>query len=73
MYCVEYYGVWNMEYYTTAELAEKWGITQRRVAIYCKEGRFEGAILKGRTWLIPGDVEKPQDPRRNKKNSEESK
>ena len=62
-----------MEYYTTAELAEKWGITQRRVAIYCKEGRLEGAILKGRTWLIPGNVEKPQDPRRNKKNSEELK
>ena len=67
-----------MEYYTTAELAEKWGITQRRVAIYCKEGRFEGAILKGRTWLVPGEVEKPDDPttkdqRRNKKNSEESK
>ena len=60
-----------MEYYTTAELAKRWGITQRRVAIYCKEGRFEGAILKGRTWLIPGDVEKPQDPRRIKKNNEE--
>lgn len=34
-----------MEYYTTAELAKKWGITQRRVAIYCKEGRFEGENL----------------------------
>lgn len=56
-----------MEYYTTAELAEKGGITQRRETIYCKEGRFEGVILKGRTWLVPGDVEKPQDPRCNKK------
>ena len=45
-----------MEYYTTAELAKKWGITQRRVAIYCKEGRFDGAVLKGRTWLIPGNI-----------------
>ena len=62
-----------MEYYTTAELADKWGISQRRVAIYCKEGRFEGAILKGRTWLIPANVEKPQDPRRIKKNNEELK
>ena len=56
-----------MEYYTTAELAEKWGITQRRVAIYCKEGRFEGSVLKGRIWLIPGDVEKPDDPRKTRK------
>lgn len=67
------YGGYDMEYYTTAELADKWGISQRRVAIYCKEGRFEGAILKGRTWLIPGNVEKPQDPRRIKKNNEELK
>ena len=55
-----------MEYYTTAELAKKWGITQRRVAIYCKEGHFEGDILKGRICLVPGNVEKPQDPRRIK-------
>ena len=62
-----------MEYYTTAELANKWGVSQRRVAIYCKEGRFEGAILKGRTWLIPWDGGKAQDPRRIKKNNEDLK
>lgn len=31
-----------MEYYTNVELAKKWGITQRRVSIYCKEERGEG-------------------------------
>ena len=56
-----------MECYTTAEMAEIWGITQRRVAIYCKEGRIDGAILKGRTWLIPKDAVKPEDPRRQNK------
>lgn len=56
-----------MEYLTTAEYAEKWNISQRRVAIYCKEGRIKGAILKGRTWLLPPDVEKPEDPRKVKK------
>ena len=56
-----------MTYVTTAELAQKWGISQRRVAIYCKEGRFEGAVLKGRTWLIPGDVKKPEDPSKIRK------
>ena len=60
-----------MEFMSAREAADKWGISQRRVAIYCKEGRFEGAILKGRTWLIPGDVEKPQDPRRIKNSNEE--
>lgn len=60
-----------MEYLTTAECAKKWNISQRRVAIYCKEGRFEGAELKGRTWLIPDDVQKPSDPRRERKMGQE--
>lgn len=51
---------------TTAELAKKWNVSQRRVAIYCKEGRIPGAVLKGRTWLIPEDAEKPSDPRKIK-------
>lgn len=59
-----------MEYFTTAELAEKWGISQRRVGIYCKEGRLEGAMLKGKTWLIPADAAKPEDPRKARKNEQ---
>lgn len=57
-----------MEYLTTAEFAKRWGISQRRVGIYCKEGRLEGAVMKGKTWLIPDSSEKPEDPRKaNKK------
>lgn len=56
-----------MEYLTTAEFAKKWGISQRRVGIYCKEGRLEGAMIKGNTWLIPADAKKPEDPRKTKK------
>ena len=56
-----------MDYLTTAELAKKWGISQRRVSIYCKEGRIDGAILRGNTWLIPEDTKKPEDPRRVRK------
>lgn len=59
-----------MEYLTTAEFAEKWGISQRRVGIYCKEGRLEGAMIKGKTWLIPADAEKPVDPRKARKNEQ---
>lgn len=59
-----------MEYLTTAEFAEKWGISQRRVGIYCKEGRLEGAAIKGKTWLIPADSKKPEDPRKNKKKAD---
>lgn len=61
-----------MEYLTTAEFAEKWGISQRRVGVYCKEGRLEGAIIKGKTWLIPANSEKPLDPRKANKNGREN-
>lgn len=56
-----------MEYLTSAECAEKWNVSQRRVAIYCKEGRIEGAVLKGRMWMIPRTAVKPIDSRKRKK------
>lgn len=56
-----------MEFLTTTEMAEKWNITRRRIATLCKEGRIEGAVLKGKTWLIPENVQKPDDPRRVRK------
>lgn len=59
-----------MNYLTSAECAKKWNVSQRRVAIYCKEGRIEGAVLKGRMWMIPSNVEKPDDPRRVRKNEQ---
>ena len=56
-----------MNYATTVEKAKEWGISQRRVSIYCKEGRIEGAELLGRTWFIPKEAKKPIDPRRQRK------
>lgn len=55
-----------MNYLSTAEQAKEWGISQRRVAILCKEGRVMGAVLKGNMWLIPEGTEKPIDPRKNR-------
>lgn len=60
-----------MDFLTSAECAKKWGISQRRVAIYCKEGRIDGAVLRGRMWMIPENTDKPQDPRKKEvKNNE---
>lgn len=53
-----------MELLTTSEMAKKWGISRRRVTTLCSQGRIEGTILKGNTWLIPENAEKPDDPRR---------
>ena len=56
-----------MELMTTTQMAEKWEISRRRVTTLCKEGRIEGAMLRGNTWLIPDDAEKPDVIRRVRK------
>lgn len=52
-----------MDYLTTAEVAKKWGITRRRVVVLCTESRINGAVQKGKIWLIPDDAKKPIDGR----------
>ena len=60
-----------MDYLTTSEMAEKWDISRRRVTLLCSQGRIEGAILKGNTWLIPENAETPDDPSRVRKNGQQ--
>ena len=60
-----------MEYLTTVEMSEKWNITSRRIVVLCSEGRVDGAIKKGKTWLIPSDAVKPEDARYKKKPEED--
>lgn len=55
-----------MNFLTTAEAAEKWGITRRRVVVLCTDGRIEGAIQKGKIWLIPDNAQKPFDGRQSR-------
>ena len=52
-----------MEYKSVAQMAEQWGISDRRVRILCQQGKIDGVIRKGRAWLIPADAEKPIDGR----------
>ena len=54
----------KMEYLTTIEMSQKWGITSRRIAVLCELGRIVGVVKKGKTWLIPYDSEKPEDARK---------
>lgn len=49
-----------MQYLSATEAAKKWKISERSVRNYCAKGRVEGAVLKGKTWKIPADAEKPQ-------------
>lgn len=52
-----------MGYLSISQVAEKWGIKQRRIRVLCAEGRIEGACKVGAFWLIPEDAEKPKDER----------
>ena len=56
-----------MEFISAKEAAAIWSITQRRVAILCKEGRVPGAELVGNRWFLPTEAIKPEDPRKAKK------
>ena len=48
-----------MKYLSVAEIAKKWGMSERSVRNYCAAGRIEGAFLTGKTWNVPEDAEKP--------------
>lgn len=50
----------NIKYLSSAEIAKKWGISERSVRNYCNEGRVKGAVLIGNNWNIPEDALKPE-------------
>jgi hypothetical protein len=51
------------ELMTTAEAAEIWGISTRRVQVLCDKGKVMGAVRMNRTWIIPRGTVKPIDGR----------
>lgn len=51
------------DYVTIKEIAERWGVSTRRVQKMCAEGIIPGVIKFGRDWAIPRDSEKPIDRR----------
>ena len=52
-----------LSFISAKEAAEKWEISQRRVAILCSENRIDGAMMVGNMWIIPSTAEKPIDKR----------
>ena len=52
-----------MEYLTVLETARKWDLSPRMVQHHCTAGHIPGAQKFGKSWAIPADAEKPQDPR----------
>lgn len=52
-----------MEYLSIKQIAEKWGISIRRIQLLCSEDRIPGSTRIGSYWDIPADAEKTDDPR----------
>ena len=52
-----------MDFMSAREAAEKWSISQRRVAVLCSENRIDNAIMVSNMWIIPATAEKPMDAR----------
>ena len=48
-----------MNFLSVAVVAKLWSMSERSVRNYCAEGRIPGAILVGKTWMIPSDAAKP--------------
>lgn len=54
-----------MRYFSVAEMAKKWDVSERSVRNYCAHGRVPGAFITRKTWNIPENAKKPE--RSNKK------
>ena len=55
--------VLKMKYLSTTQAGELLGLSARRIAILCEQGRIPGAQKVGVNWIIPENAEKPTDAR----------
>lgn len=55
---IKYLGV-HMKYINISQASQKWKVSERSVRNYCANGKIPGAILKGKTWQIPSEANKP--------------
>ena len=48
-----------MNFISSKDIATKWGISERRIQVYCQEGRIPGAKKQSGVWMIPDDAIHP--------------
>lgn len=56
-----------MEFLTTKQAAKLWGISPRRVALLCAQGRIPETAKAGKTWLLPHSLTQSNSARTYKK------
>ena len=55
-----------MDYIDIKTAAIQWNLTERRIAMLCRNQRIEGAKKESGIWLIPANAQKPTDGRSHK-------
>ena len=61
------------KYLSSEEAAKNWGVSERSVRNYCSLGRVPGAVLNGKTWLVPESAVKPVRQIRHSSKSQKNK
>jgi len=52
-----------MNYISSKKAAQLWNISTSRIVKLASTGRIDGAVLVGKSWMIPQDAQKPADAR----------
>lgn len=52
-----------MTYFDVKQTAQRWGVSERRVTLLCRDGRVLGARKEGKSWVIPETAQLPADGR----------
>ncbi len=52
-----------MEYLSIRQISGGWGISVRRIQVFCAQKRIPDAIRIGYSWAIPKNADKPADAR----------
>ncbi len=61
-----------MEMISAAQAAQNWELSVRTVQNLCRNGKIPGAILFGKSWMIPASASRPEDGRRKRSQTEEN-
>ena len=56
-----------MKFMDVKTAASRWGLTERRITMLCRDGRISGARKENGLWMIPENAEKPVDGRKTKR------
>ncbi|MGN1143937.1 MAG: hypothetical protein ACI4SU_05175, partial [Anaerovoracaceae bacterium] len=56
-----------MKFMDVKTAASRWGLTERRITMLCRDGRILGARKENGLWMIPENAGKPVDGRKTKR------